>query len=160
MKSLIQISSIVLFALVLCSSTAFAQNFSSTASKAAFYEAATSVNKEYPSLESITKMRPSTKTEATQRQILMDAKKLLNQVVATKGNLTTSQTLSFNRQLMQLEGALDLTFDATNGTSGNPPLTCHGRCESDFPGTGGGQGWKRFVCKMGCISIGPVHGGN
>lgn len=158
MKSLVQIFSTVLFTLVLCSSTALAQNFASSTSKAAFYEAATSANKTYPSLAKIAKMRPTSKTEATQRQILMDAKKLLNQVMATKGNLTASQTMNFNRQLMQLEGALDLTLDAT--AAGDPPLTCHGRCEHDFPGTGGGQGWKRFVCKMGCISIGPVHGGN
>lgn len=81
--------------------------------------------------------------------------KLAKQVQRAGTSMTQRQYETFQNDLAKLEADLD-----QQTRQQKPPYTCHGKCEADFPGKGGGKGWKRFWCKVGCIKFGGFEGGN
>lgn len=87
--------------------------------------------------------------------ILESARKLAARVQRAGAKMSQTQYDGFQRELAKLEADLD-----NQTRQQQAPYTCHGKCEADFPGTGGGKGWKRFICKLACIKVGPVSGGN
>ncbi len=87
--------------------------------------------------------------------VIESARKLAAKVKRAGSSMSKSQYDGFQRELGKIEANLD-----SQTQSQQAPHTCHGKCAADFPGWGGGKGWQRFVCKIGCIKVGPVSGGN
>lgn len=94
--------------------------------------------------------------------VIEAARKLAAKVKRSGANMSSSQLEGYKRELGKLETDLDkILGNSTVPTAGSQtPHTCHGKCAADFPGWGGGKGWQRFICKLGCIKVGPVSGGN
>jgi hypothetical protein len=88
--------------------------------------------------------------------ILESARNLAARVQRAGAKMSKTQYDGFQRELAKIER----DFSAQASQQAGTPHTCHGKCEADFPGTGGGKGWKRFICKLACIKIGPLSGGN
>jgi len=86
--------------------------------------------------------------------IIKSAQDLAAKVKRAGSSMTKAQYEGFQRELGKIEAKLD------SQQTQQAPHTCHGKCAADFPGWGGGKGWQRFVCKLGCIKVGPVSGGN
>lgn len=120
------------------------------------YDTAVEMKTKLPTTKQVAEFRPTTRKEAEELRVVSEAVDLMERIDATKGRMTPRTKANFDRELVRLEASLDLAIGgATGGAS-----TCHGRCDEDYPGTGGGVGWRRFVCKMGCITIciGPLCG--
>ncbi|MBL7798655.1 MAG: hypothetical protein JNJ90_19315 [Saprospiraceae bacterium] len=89
--------------------------------------------------------------------IIKSAQELAAKVKRAGSGMSKSQYEGFQRELGKIEANLD---SQSQTQSQQTPHTCHGKCAADFPGWGGGKGWQRFICKLGCIKVGPVSGGN
>ena len=151
MKTTINNLFFALFAILFMSNPAFSQRTTNNTSKS-MYNATVAAKTKYPTTRTIYNMKPKTQTEARQRQIILDGRKLLDRIVATNGRVSPRQQAQFEREFNLLESAID----QSQGSS-----TCHGQCHDDFGDDfGGGAGWNRFLCKVGCMTVGPVSGGN
>ncbi|MCW5924755.1 MAG: hypothetical protein KIS77_20725 [Saprospiraceae bacterium] len=85
--------------------------------------------------------------------IIESAIRLSARVQQAGAGMSQKQYNGFQRELAKIEADLN-----TQTTQEQTPHTCHGKCEADFPGKGGGKGWKRFWCKVACIKLGPISG--
>lgn len=115
-------------------------------------------------LPAVQKVRDAA-TRAQHVRMLESAQKLAAQVVRSGANMTTAQYANYQSQLSKVEIDLNKILGNSTVPTGAPaPGTvgaCHKSCHDAFGnGLGGGKGWNRFVCKLGCIKINLPGGGS
>jgi hypothetical protein len=118
---------------------------------------------------SITMLLPAIQKvrEAAARSLVVELQKtqtLVAKINRAGNNMTNSQYEGFQRELGQLEKAIEKIGVSSNSTAGGPAAgsvgACHKSCHDAFGnGFGGGKGWNRFWCKMGCIKVNLPGGG-
>jgi hypothetical protein len=98
--------------------------------------------------------KPGAGQQAQVKRLLDQGQALFKQVEATRGRIDFDQALDFQQRMKTTVRGLDnLTF---GGPAGSGIAGCMQDCDTTYPGTGGGNGWNRFICKTACL----IHGGD
>ncbi|MFM9911069.1 MAG: hypothetical protein ACKVOW_17140 [Chitinophagaceae bacterium] len=80
---------------------------------------------------------------------------LINNVVAAGSSITQQQAEKYDAEMKQV--MLDIDKLSGGPQTGNEIPKCFKGCDENYPGLGGGQGWKRFTCKMACLIVETAH---
>ena len=80
------------------------------------------------------------------------------------GRMSNTQFLGFQKEVEKLETRLKGVYVTSYSLSGSGAAEsqfseCYKDCHNSFPGTGGGNGFNRFACKIGCFAE-AAGGGN
>jgi hypothetical protein len=76
---------------------------------------------------------------------------LINKVVAAGTSITQQQAENYDAEMKQVISDIDKL--SAGPQTGNGIPKCFKGCDENYPGLGGGQGWKRFTCKMACLIV-------
>jgi hypothetical protein len=80
---------------------------------------------------------------------------LINKVVAAGTSITQQQAENYDAEMKQVISDIDKL--SAGSQTGNGIPKCFKGCDENYPGLGGGQGWKRFTCKMACLIVETAH---
>lgn len=69
--------------------------------------------------------------------------------------ITPALAIKFDEEMKQVITQIDKLSSGI--TTGNKIPECFKGCDTNYPGLGGGQGWKRFTCKMACLIVEVSH---
>jgi hypothetical protein len=118
------------------------------------YRWATEASRKLLDAAQLQRLETRTRQQAEAKRLCSQGQALVKQVLATRGNIGFDQAQAFEVKMEGIVGGLDRL--AWGGSSGSGIAGCMQDCGNAFPGTGGGNGWNRFVCKAACL----VHGGD
>lgn len=76
---------------------------------------------------------------------------LINKVYALGTKITAAEAMRYDAEMNRIITEIDKL--STGLQQGNDIPKCFGGCDSNYPGLGGGNGWKRFTCKMACLIV-------
>lgn len=97
----------------------------------------------------IPRMRANNAKKQKIQRLALQAEGLLKKIAQTQGRMSERQYKTFQRQLDDMNQQLAAPGIVDEGIGG-----CMRECADNFPGSGGGNGVNRIVCKFACL----VHG--
>lgn len=76
---------------------------------------------------------------------------LINKVIKEGTAITPANALKYEQEMKEINDGISRLIAVT--PMGHPIPECFKGCDDNYPGIGGGSGWKRFCCKMSCLIV-------
>lgn len=76
---------------------------------------------------------------------------LINKVIKEGSSMTPANALKYEKEMQEIGSSIDRLINVTQ--LDHPIPECFKGCDTNYPGLGGGSGWKRFCCKMSCLIV-------
>ncbi|MFM9908349.1 MAG: hypothetical protein ACKVOW_03315 [Chitinophagaceae bacterium] len=80
---------------------------------------------------------------------------IIKKVNEAGNSLTPAMAVKYDEEMKQVMTQIDKLSSGL--PTGNKIPECFRGCDDNYPGLGGGQGWKRFTCKMVCLIVEVSH---
>ncbi len=80
---------------------------------------------------------------------------IIKKVNEAGNDITPAMALKYDEEMKQVMTQIDKLSSGV--PTGNKIPECFRGCDDNYPGLGGGQGWKRFTCKMACLIVEVSH---
>ena len=126
------------------------QPTSTTPTASEVYSWARTAKSKLPTSDALSKARPETARQRNLLSLTKRGKSIIDRVIATGETMSKQQAVEFDKQMQLVVEQMDKADD------GKTTSDCFAGCDKTYPGWGGGKGWNRFWCKVGCLTI-EIH---